>query len=192
MFIEETWPPLEDGLHDAALRQALQEAAGLQQATARLQAQAALQGRQTQRLLLQLGRCLAQPGPASATPWDALTARLERLDRQLRQALRELDHLSPARLHRLRIAAKQLRYLTEFIGSRYDPQVIEPWLEWLKNAQTVFGVRNDRAAAQTRIEALCATAECSSGKLVRTLQAALRKQPLPKLSLPALPDPYWR
>jgi inorganic triphosphatase YgiF len=36
VFIEETWPPLAEGLNDAALRQKLQEAAGLQQATARL------------------------------------------------------------------------------------------------------------------------------------------------------------
>ncbi|UUZ64312.1 CHAD domain-containing protein [Polaromonas sp. P1-6] len=141
VFLEETWPPLADHLRDAALRQALQEAAGLLQSTARLQARAALEGRESQRLLLQLCRCLAQPDDAAPVSFKALTAQLEQLDHKLRQALPKLAHLSPARLHRLRIVAKKLRYLTEFIGSRHDPQAIEHWLDWLKKAQNIFGAQ---------------------------------------------------
>ncbi|EJL90093.1 hypothetical protein PMI15_00378 [Polaromonas sp. CF318] len=192
VFIEETWPPLADGLNDAALRQKLHEAAGLQQATARLQAQAALEERDTQRLLLQLGRCLAQPdndGPAVS--FDEITARLEKLAHRLRQALPRLDHLSPTRLHRLRITAKKLRYLTEFIAGRCDAKATEDWLDWLKKAQTVFGVHNDRVTARAHIEALCAGME-QPGKLQHTLQAALREQEQPELSLPHLPERYWR
>lgn len=192
VFIEETWPPLAESLHDAALRQKLEEAAALQQAIARLQAQAALEERNTQHLLLQLGRCLAQPedeGPP--LPFDALTAQLEKLDHRLQQALPRLEHLSPARLHRLRITAKKLRYLTEFIAGRYDPKAIEDWLDWLKKAQTVFGVHNDRVTARAHIETLCAGME-QPGKLQHSLQAALREQDQPELSLPALPEPYWR
>lgn len=192
VFIEETWPPLADHLHDAALRQALQEAAGLLRDTACLRARAALEGRASQRLLLQLGRCLAQPDAAAPIPFDALGARLDRLDHQLRQALPQLAHLSPARLHRLRIVAKKLRYLTEFLGSRYDPSAVARWLDWLKKAQTIFGGHNDRTTAQARIDTLCAAIEPRSGKLQRRLQAALREQPLPELSLPSPPDPYWR
>ncbi|MDW5444468.1 CYTH and CHAD domain-containing protein [Polaromonas sp. SM01] len=192
VFIEETWPALVDGLHDAALRQKLQEAADLLQGTAHLQASAALQGRETQRLLLQLGRRLAQPDAAAALPTDALTARLEKLAHLLRQALGKLEHLSPARLHRLRIAAKQLRYLTEFTGHQYNPQAADLWLEWLKKAQAVLGARNDRVAAQTQLKALCASLNRPSEKIHRQLQSALQKQPLPELALPSLPDPYWR
>ena len=192
VFLEETWPPLADHLRDAALRQALQEAADLLQRTARLQARAALEGRESQRLLLQLCRCLAQPDDAAPASFKALTARLDQLDHKLRQALPRLAHLSPARLHRLRIVAKKLRYLTEFIGSRHDPQAIEHWLDWLKKAQTILGGRNDRIAAKARIETLCAATLPRSGKVRSTLQATLRKQPLPKLDLPPLPDPYWR
>jgi triphosphatase len=190
VFIEETWPPLAEGLHDAALHQKLQEAAGLLQGTARLQAQAALEERDTQHLLLQLGRCLAQPDTGPSIPFDALTAQLEKLDHKLRQALPRLEHLSPARLHRLRITAKKLRYLTEFIASRYDPQATEAWLDWLKKAQTVFGVHNDRVTARAHIEALCTGTE-HPGKLQHMLQAALREQDPPELSLPPLPEPYW-
>lgn len=191
VFIEETWPPLADSLHDAALLQKLQEAAALLQATARLQAQAALEERDTQRLLLQLGRCLARPETGPAVPSDALTMRLHKLDNRLRQALPRLEHLSPTHLHRLRITAKKLRYLTEFVASRFDPQAIEPWLDWLKKAQTVFGVHNDRVAARAHIETLCAGTE-HPGKLQHMLQAALREQDQPELSLPSLPQPYWR
>lgn len=191
VFIEETWPPLAGSLHDAALRQKLQEAAALLQATARLQAQAALEERDTQRLLLELGRCLAQPETGPAVPFDALTIQLHKLDHRLRQALPRLEHLSPTHLHRLRITAKKLRYLTEFIDGRYDPQATEAWLEWLKKAQTVFGVHNDRVTARARIEALCAAAG-QPGKPQHSLQAALREQDQPELSLPPLPEPYWR
>ncbi|CAN7198370.1 CHAD domain-containing protein [Polaromonas sp. LjRoot131] len=193
VFIEETWPSLAVGLHDAALRQKLQEAAALRQATARLQAQAALEERDTQRLLLQLGRCLAQPDndDSPPVPFDEITAQLEKLAHKLRQALPRLEQLSPTRLHRLRITAKKLRYLTEFIAGRYDPQATEAWLEWLKKAQTVFGLHNDRLTARTHIETLCAGVE-QPGKLQHSLQAALREQEQPELSLPALPEPYWR
>ncbi|MFS2033041.1 CHAD domain-containing protein [Polaromonas sp. CT11-55] len=192
VFMEETWPPLAESLHDAALRQKLQEAAALQQATARLRAQAALEERDTQRLLLQLGRCLAQPdddGPA--LPFDALTARLAKLAHRLRQALPRLEQLSPTRLHRLRITAKKLRYLTEFIAARYEPQATEAWLDWLKKAQTVFGLHNDRVTARAHIETLCAGME-QPGKLQHSLQAALRERAQPELELPDLPEPYWR
>lgn len=191
VFIEETWPPLAGGLHDAALRQKLQEAAGLLQATARLQAQAALEERDTQRLLLQLGRRLAQPdSDAPPVPLTALTEQLEKLSDRLRQALPRLEQLSPARLHRLRITAKKLRYLTEFTASQYPSQAIETWLEWLKKAQTVFGVHNDRVTARAHIKTLCAGMD-HPGKLQHSLQAALREQAQPELSLPALPEPYW-
>jgi triphosphatase len=192
VFAEETWPPLGDGLHDAALRQKLQEAVGLLQATARLQAQAALEARDTQRLLLQLGRLLAQPdSDAPPVPLAALTAQLEKLDHRLRQALPRLEELNPVHLHRLRITAKKLRYLTEFIASQYPPQAIEAWLEWLKKAQTVFGMHNDRVTARTHIETLCAAME-QPAKLQHSLQATLREQDQPELSLPPLPQPYWR
>ena len=93
VFIEETWPPLADQLADAAARQALQEAAGLLQGTARLQARAALEGREGQRLLLQLGRCLAQANGAARTSFDGVTAVLDQLDDQLRPALPRLARL---------------------------------------------------------------------------------------------------
>ncbi|ABE44832.1 adenylate cyclase [Polaromonas sp. JS666] len=192
VFIEETWPQLASHLNDAAARQALQETAELLRDTARLQARAALEGRETQRLLLQLGRCLARPDDAATHSPDDLTARLDQLDHTLRRALPRLARLSPARLHRLRIAAKKLRYLTEFVGSRYNLGAVDDWLAWLKHAQTIFGGRNDQVVAQTRIEALCASAEPPSNKAHHALLAALRKQPLPDLCLPPLPEAYWR
>ncbi len=200
VFIEETWPPLARELNDAELLQTLTEAASLLRDTASLKARAALQGRESQRLLLQLGRCLAQPETqaeqqtASLAEDDSkndLTARLDELDHKLRQALPKLAQLSPPRLHELRIVAKKLRYLTEFIGSRYEHKAVEDWLEWLKHAQTIFGARNDREVAQMKIEALCAGLPHKSGKVQHALQKLLNEQALPHLKLSHPPDPYW-
>lgn len=195
VFIEETWPPLIDHLNDAALRQRLQEAAELLQGTAHLQAQAAIKGREGQRVLLQLGRCLAQPDDttsSSSISFNVLNERMDRLEQRLRKALPKLHRLSAPRLHQLRIVAKKLRYLTEFVGNRYDQKAVEEWLEWLKEAQGIFGARNDRTTAKARIETLCAALDVPSNKVRKTLQAALREQPLPNLNLPHLPEPYWR
>ena len=201
VFIEETWPLLARHLPDAAHRQILNEQAELLRRTAGLQAQVALNGREGQRLLLQLGRSLMQPEaavepypfPVSTTSpsFEGLKTELDQLDQKLRKALPKLSSLDATRLHQLRITAKKLRYITEFIASRYPAQAINEWLEWLKKAQTIFGGRNDRTTAKVKIETLCATAGSQPDKIRRTLRAVLRRQALPKLALAPLPDPYW-
>ncbi len=192
VFVAQTWPPLAAQLADAALRQRLQEALELQQASAHLKARTALQGRDCQRLLLQLGRCLAQPAEEAKAPWSLLTERIDRLAKQLEQDLPELDNLTAARLHRWRIATKKLRYMSEFIANNYAPEVMAPWLEWLRKAQSMLGAYNDRQMSQARIKRLCAQLSPPAEGLEQTLQAALKKQPMPALSLPPLPPPYWR
>jgi len=202
VFIEETWPLLSPHLPDAAQRQIIKEQAQLLQQTARLQAQAALEGREGQCLVLQLGRCLVQPDSAtkrarpsnSTNPpsFKALTAELDQLDHQMRKALPKLSSLSPKKLHDLRIVAKKLRYLTEFIGSRYESKAVEDWLEWLKTAQTIFGGRNDRSTAQEKIDILCVTALEKPAKAREKMLSALKQQPLAKLDIKPLPKPYWQ
>ena len=193
VFIEETWPPLREAIDDAALRRALQEEIDMQRDVAHLQAQAALRGREAQRLLLQLSRCLAQPetAPEPATS-SGLGEQLNGYEHKLRHSLPELQNLKPAKLHRLRIIAKKLRYLTEFTASLHDAGAVEPWLKWLKKAQEVLGGRNDRTTASARLNHLCKTLDARYGKVRQTLQASLHNHPLPKLDLPPMPEPYWR
>ena len=172
------------------------------QQTARLQAQAALEGREGQGLVLQLGRCLVPPDSATkparlsnsinSPSFKALTAELDQLDQKMRKAIPKLSKLSPKKLHDLRIVAKKLRYLTEFIASRYEPKAVENWLEWLKTAQTIFGGRNDRSTAQEKINILCSTALDKPAKAREKLLSALKRQPLAKLDIKPLPKPYWQ
>ena len=202
VFIEETWPLLSPHLPDAAQRQIIKEQAHLLQQTARLQAQAALEGREGQCLVLQLGRCLVQPDSATkpaplanstnSPSFKALTAELDQLDQKMRKAIPKLSKLSPRKLHDLRIVAKKLRYLTEFIARRYEPKAVENWLEWLKTAQTIFGGRNDRSTAQEKINILCASALEKPTKAREKLLSALKRQPLAKLDVMPLPKPYWQ
>ena len=192
VFIEETWPPLREAIDDAALRMALQEEIDMQRDVAHLQAKAALRGREAQRLLLQLSRCLELPGPESAPAHaDVLDDQLDAYDQALRQSLPGLKDLKPERLHDLRITAKKIRYLTEFSASLHPPEAIELWLKWLKKAQDGLGARNDRTTAEARVGRLAKAIDARHGKVRRALQAALRRHELPVLDLPPLPEPWW-
>jgi triphosphatase len=200
VFIEETWPTLHSALDDAAVRTALQESIDLQRDLAHLQARAALQSRETQRVLLLLNRCLADTGPAeSCTPdasFEALNRQLDDYQEKLAQGLQDIKELKPGRLHALRIIAKKIRYLTEFTASRYDTeaatQAVDRWLKWLKKAQDVLGSRNDRSTAAGRIELLCQSIAKRHGKVKRTLYDALDARDWPELALAPLPETYWR
>jgi triphosphatase len=200
VFIEETWPTLQAALDDAAVRAALQESIDLQRDLAHLQARAALQSRETQRVLLLLNRCLADTGQAeSCTPdasFEALNRQLDDYREKLAQGLQHLEELKPDRLHALRIVAKKLRYLTEFTAGRYDSEAasmaVERWLKWLKKAQDVLGSRNDRRTAGARIGLLCQSIAKRHGKVKRTLSDALDARDWPELELTDLPEAYWR
>ena len=54
------------------------------------------------------------------------------------------DSSPPEALHRLRIAAKKLRYLLEFFRSLYPAERIDPRITELKSLQDVLGELNDR------------------------------------------------
>ena len=196
VFIEETWPVLRAALDDAAARTTLQEAIDLRRDLAHREAHAALESRETQRVLLLLNRCLAGGTPvaddAADRSFDGLNSQLDDYRHAWTQGLQELEQLKPRRLHALRIIAKKIRYLTEFTASRYDAEAVEQWLKWLKKAQDVLGSRNDHRAAAARIDGLCEAIGKRHGKLKRTLHAALEARAWPELDLAPLPGPYWR
>jgi triphosphatase len=197
VFIEETWPALRGALEDAAARTVLQEEIDLRRDLAHREAHAALESRETQRVLLLLNRCLADATPraksdTAAAGFDLLNQQLDDYQQELAQGLQELDKLKPTRLHELRIIAKKIRYLTEFTASRYDIDATEKWLKWLKKSQDVLGSRNDRRTATARIDGLCRALGKHHGKVKRKLHAALDALDLPELDLAPLPEPYWR
>lgn len=194
VFIEEIWPALCDALDNAAARKALQEEIDLRRDLAHWEARAALASRETQHALLLLSQCLAGSAADDAAyqRFNRLKSQLDDYQHTLAQGAQELEKLQPKRLHELRIIAKKVRYLTEFMASRYDAEAVEHWLKWLKKAQDTLGSRNDRRAATARIDQLCEAVAKRHGKLKRKLHAALESRALPELDLAPLPDAYWR
>ncbi len=64
---------------------------------------------------------------------------------------RDFAAQSPAQRHLLRIAVKRLRYATDFFGSLYDHEAVEPFATRLAVLQDSLGYRNDIAVARRLI-----------------------------------------
>ena len=119
----------------------------------------ALSSPRFQRLLDGWESCLsAEPGPAEAppdadTPVKVLADRriAKAYDRLLHRCLRLGKHPTARALHRLRIAAKKLRYLLEFFRSLYPTVRIAPLITRLKAVQDILGELNDVGVQRKRL-----------------------------------------
>ncbi|RVU17455.1 CYTH and CHAD domain-containing protein [Methylobacterium oryzihabitans] len=92
--------------------------------------------------------------PAAATPARAFaTGVLEKRRRQVKTRGRDLDELEPEARHRVRIAAKKLRYGSEFFGSLYTGKKAakrhKAFVAALSDLQDHLGDLNDIATAHT-------------------------------------------
>jgi CHAD domain-containing protein len=93
-------------------------------------------------------------GPAR----DFAAKRLERRYRKTRTALRRLADATPAERHELRIAAKKLRYATEFTASLFPEKKVRRSLRRLEALQDALGVANDATVAERIAGELAAAA----------------------------------
>ncbi|MEC5408218.1 CHAD domain-containing protein [Paraburkholderia sp. MPAMCS5] len=76
----------------------------------------------------------------------------------------KLPDLDPERRHRARIAAKKLRYATEFFASLYPKQAVRHYSEALSALQDDLGWRNDAVVADGLLKTLAAErAETATG-----------------------------
>lgn len=77
---------------------------------------------------------------------------------KIRKKLRHLGSLEPEKRHMVRIRIKKLRYITEFLGSRFDGKPARKrrrlWLARFKKLQDVLGELNDIAISATRFPSL--------------------------------------
>lgn len=85
---------------------------------------------------------------------------------RVRRRGRNLEKLSAAQLHRLRIAIKKLRYAADAFASLFAPAGTVPLLKRLSDLQDILGVINDTATAARLIDG------CSGGRQSRTLAEA--------------------
>lgn len=114
-------------------------------------AQATVAAAAWQRLWLELGRQLAegawmQEDATLALPLGVFAANLlQQRAAILKRRGKELRELDAAGRHRLRIAAKKLRYAAEFFAALYPRRRVRPYVQSLAAMQEVLGGLNDAA-----------------------------------------------
>ncbi|MBL8516007.1 MAG: CHAD domain-containing protein [Betaproteobacteria bacterium] len=172
VFLADVWPPL-----CAAYVAAGGEARDAEpvvmnaiaaQATARVEARAALRSRRTALLVLALAELAvaSEPPAVGANAYvegaDALLEPLpafasRQIKRRHKRLLREAQGLAvmtaEAR-HQVRIEAKKLRYAVDFFAGLYRRERTEPYLAALAAIQEVLGEANDAATALTLLARL--------------------------------------
>ena len=129
-----------------------------------------------QRLWLEFGRLLAegawmQEQPALALPVGEFSAGLlQQRAATLRKRGKRLQELDAAARHRLRIAAKKLRYAAEFFAALYPKRRVRPYVESLAAVQDVLGSLNDAATLLRLLEEALAGARARDARVAGMIQ----------------------
>jgi CHAD domain-containing protein len=108
------------------------------------------------KFVLRLGCLFATPEQTpGAPPLKAFAAaRLQKRDRSLRKIARTLDISDPAQVHAMRIAAKKLRYTSEFLQSLFPQKAARDHAQSLARLQDVLGDLNDSATGLRLLDSL--------------------------------------
>jgi inorganic triphosphatase YgiF len=83
---------------------------------------------------------------------------LDRRWREVRKRSKRFGRLTAPQRHKLRIAAKKLRYTTELLGSLFDQNDLQEFTKPLKRLQDDLGYANDVRVAHDILPELCAGA----------------------------------
>jgi triphosphatase len=151
VFLHETLPAVRDALAGAPLGEDLPARARHAAQQARLAAQAAVASPAFTRLVLDIGQSL-HAGTAEGIPADAWAARiLDKRWKRMRGLARNLGELDPAARHRLRIAAKKLRYAADALAGLYGKRA-RPFIKRLAILQDGLGRANDAFVATRLLE----------------------------------------
>lgn len=158
VFVAHTLAPMLEQFPGHRGLAAFERAAGRLCADANRRARRILGNRRSQADLLRLADWLAgqawleDGSPADTRAWAAparehATAVLERCHRRVLKRGRGIGSAGPARLHRLRIALKQLRYAAGFFAPLFLRVRVAPMREALNGLQELLGSINDHATA---------------------------------------------
>ncbi len=152
---------LSDLMHEQgdALLPPLQQAAQAQAESNRTRAAQAVGSSRYAALLLKLIAWLhgaRWQRDASPEQREALSAPVGRFarrvlkqgERRMKRRARNLAHADAPTRHRLRIAAKRMRYATEFLSSLYPQRQVRPFVRALTALQDSLGKLNDASVAQ--------------------------------------------
>lgn len=153
-------------------------------------------------LLLALGRSrielelAAADSPATAFARDAL----DKGERRLRKRGKRLGEADAAGRHRVRIAAKKLRYAAEFLAPLFRHAGAKEYIDALSGLQSTLGHLNDMIAATRLIDELVAAARndiplSRAAGIVRGWTAAMTARELERLPKSwrqfAKAKPFW-
>ena len=150
-------PLIEEPLTPDTVRErleALRPRLAQRRAEALVRAGETVRAPETARLLLRLGRRIAVLAAAeSREPFgDFADAILKKRHRKLSRRGRRLKTQSADQRHRVRIAAKKVRYAAEFFRSRYGEKPMTRYLDALGDLQDVLGDLNDIAGIAEVLE----------------------------------------
>lgn len=175
VLLHETLPRLERVLVDPPLGQALRRRLAREAEVARETARAAFSNPEFTRLVLEIGRDLLSPPPGGEAlqPWAA--ACLEKHWRKTRQRGKGFSALDAAGRHRLRLAAKRLRYAADVLAPAFGEA--GPFLDCLGAIQTRLGAMQDSVVAIGLLSQACGRSSAmgyDAGRLVGVLAAERR------------------
>jgi inorganic triphosphatase YgiF len=101
-------------------------------------------------------------GPAAAAPAKPFAAKaLARRRRRVLELGQRLDEADNAALHKLRIAAKKLRYAGDAFAALFPQKRVRAFTERVKILQTELGELNDLATASPLLESLALAPEAA-------------------------------
>jgi CHAD domain-containing protein len=146
---------LESMLTQAERGAALGRRAKHARAAARRALSIALASERYTRFVLLFARWLAEDerAPRQDLPTTAAAA-LDRKHARATEGLRQLDRLTPAERHRVRIWLKRLRYASESLSALYERERVEPYVAVLARLQDELGAEADAIAALRLLETL--------------------------------------
>jgi inorganic triphosphatase YgiF len=165
VFMTETFPPLAQRFAGAEGLVSFRTRAARLRRTHDAAARDAISSRRYTDLLLALGAAFARDdlptfagnaAPAAAgegkaaprldAPVGTFAAFvIDRRDRRIRKRGRHVPEAPPEERHRIRIAAKKLRYAAEFFASLYPAKRVTRYVEALEGLQDILGALNDAA-----------------------------------------------
>ena len=79
-------------------------------------------------------------------------SKLVKLQKKLLERAKGIKRQGPAKRHRLRIAAKKVRYAAEFFESYFPFKRMRPYVQALSELQDLLGVANDRNVAGSLLQ----------------------------------------
>jgi triphosphatase len=145
VFCEQTLKPLSQRASRDPAMAALQRRCARERSSCAALVRETIASSRYAKFVLKLARLFANPERArGAPPLKAFAAaRLQKRDRNLRKIARSLDVSNPAQVHGMRIAAKKLRYASEFVQSLFPQKAAREHARSLVRLQDVLGDIND-------------------------------------------------